>query len=193
MSRPAHHPQPPHGHPPPHPHPACLPEDDLLKSCQVTTGRAGGPGGQHRNKVETLVTVTHLPTGLCASAGERRSQIENRHAAVARLRLELAVHHRCPVPKGRGLAVLDGPTASGLWVSRVRHRRIFCNPEHWDFPAMLAEALDVLADHGYEPRRAALWLDVSASQIIRLIAECPPALVAVNSAHAAKGLHALKP
>jgi len=175
------------------PHPACLAENVLLEQCDVVPGRSGGPGGQNRNKVSTQITLKHLPTGLMAQAGERRSQMENRHVAVVRLRLVLAVEHRAAVPKGRGLALLDLPAGSVLWRSRVRGRKIACNPSHWDFPSMLAEAMDVLADMGFEPRRAALMLDVSASQLIRLVAEHPPALLLVNAERQKRGKHALKP
>ena len=67
---------------PPSPlHPAALSDDALMKQCDVHTGRTSGPGGQHRNKVETAVRIVHRPTGLDGQAGERRRQIENRTMA----------------------------------------------------------------------------------------------------------------
>lgn len=176
----------------PYGHPAALDEAALLKQCVVRTGRSGGPGGQNRNKVETLVVLTHTPTGIEAHAGERRSQGENKHVAVKRLRLALAIAVRMPIPKGRGLAVIDEPPGSMLWRSRARGGRIACNEEHWDFASMLAEALDMLADQGWEPRGAGLMLGVSASQVIKLVRACPEAMIMVNKARAGLGLHALK-
>lgn len=49
------------------------------------TMRASGPGGQHVNRTESAVRVTHLPTGARAMAMEERSQLRNRKLALARL------------------------------------------------------------------------------------------------------------
>lgn len=177
----------------PWPHPACLSDAALLRECRTGTGRTGGPGGQNRNKVETLVTILHLPTGLEAEASERRSQGENRSVALRRLRLLLAVEHRAPVPVPRGLAAIDGPWSSELWRSRLsRGGRIACNPEHRDYPALLAEALDQLAASGDDPRAASLRLGASATQIVRLIKDHPPALAALNGRRRAAGKHPLR-
>lgn len=171
-------------------HPACLPDDELLKRCEVNRGRAGGPGGQHRNKVETHITLTHTPTGLIGQAGERRSQHENKSVALRRLRLALATEHREPLPRGE--------IGSPLWRSRVTSGahgelgRIACNPEHHDYPALLAEAMDAVFDSGLDPKPAALRLGVTATQLVRLIGDHPPALVRLNAARAAAGLRALR-
>lgn len=56
---------------------------------EITFLRASGPGGQHRNTRETGVRIRHLPTGITVTATERRSQAENRKAAMERLEAAL--------------------------------------------------------------------------------------------------------
>jgi protein subunit release factor B len=53
--------------------------------CEVTFVRGSGPGGQHRNKVETGVRLVHPPSGIAIVATDNRSQYQNREAAFERL------------------------------------------------------------------------------------------------------------
>lgn len=57
---------------------------------RVDTMRGTGPGGQHRNKTDSGVRLTHRPTGIVVTATEDRSQHVNREVAWARLEARLS-------------------------------------------------------------------------------------------------------
>lgn len=66
---------------------------------EVTFLKAGGPGGQHRNKRETGVRLLHRPTGVVVSATERRERTRNLELAWERL--EAALERRARRKKPR--------------------------------------------------------------------------------------------
>ena len=66
----------------------------LARDCDIEFTRAGGPGGQHRNKAETAVRITHRPSGVTVVASERRSQARNKRAALKRLSDKLGAIER---------------------------------------------------------------------------------------------------
>lgn len=166
-------------------HPAALPPDTLLEDCDIRRTKAAGPGGQHRNKVETAVEITHRPTGIQAMAVERRSQEANRRVATTRLRLNLAVNWRN--------VSTDFVEPSALWASRCRNNRIICSEQHVDFPSMLAEAMDAVDAKSYDVKRAAAALGCSTSQLIRFIARSQSGFEKLNAERESRGMKRLKP
>ena len=164
-------------------HPACSGDDGLLAACAVERIRRSGPGGQHRNKVETGIRLRHHPTGLTSQATERRSQAENLKSAVVRLRWELVLSIRQPVDDGTGV--------SPLWKSRCRNGSVKVNPRHDDYPLLIAEALDVLAHYGWDAKRAAEQLDCTTSQLVRLLGDEPRVFAYVNAQRKSAGLRIL--
>src|SRR5688500_11427610 len=118
-------------------HPATLDDGRLLDECSRQTTRRSGPGGQHRNKTETAIVLTHRPTGIRAEANESRSQAQNLQSALFRLRQSLAEQLR--------LSVETHSLPSDLWRSRTPRRKLTVSDDHSDFPALLAEALDRIA------------------------------------------------
>jgi hypothetical protein len=169
-------------------HPATIPTESLLKDCDEIRTRRSGPGGQHRNKVETAIVLTHRPTGITAEAGERRSQPENREVAVFRLRVNLALKTRLP----RVNVSSENLDVSPLWQERSRNGRISVNPSHDDFPALLAESLDVIADHQWDVAESAGQLGVSSSQLVRFLKFEARALLLVNQQRQQNGMRPLR-
>lgn len=161
-------------------HPAGLAEEELLSQCETIRQRRSGPGGQHRNKVETAIRLQHKPTGVTAQASERRSQKENLQQALQRLRVELALDVRNPTS--------TEPFQPGsLWITRVRKGKLAVNPDHADFGPLLAEALDCLAAHGWDHHPAAEILGISRSQLIKFLKLEPRALQRLNQERQSRG------
>lgn len=78
--------------------------ESLRKEVEVRTFRGSGPGGQHRNKVESAVRLVHIPTGITVVAAEHRFQGRNRELAFQRLLEKLRQRNRKVkrrVPTGR--------------------------------------------------------------------------------------------
>ena len=73
--------------------------ESLERDCDIEFFVAGGPGGQHRNKVETGVRLKHRPTGIVVTATERRSQSANRDAAYERIAERLIELQRVRKPR----------------------------------------------------------------------------------------------
>lgn len=163
-------------------HPSTLGEADLEQECSTSFRRASGPGGQHRNKVETAVHLVHLPTGLIGQASERRSQKENRQTAMHRLRVNLAVQVRTE------------PSEMVQSIQRVyiQGKRLAISTQNWDWPAVLAELLNLAAAHQWQLAPLADLLNTTSTQIVKAIAREPAALAYLNQNRIAQGLSPLR-
>ncbi|MEZ6055394.1 MAG: peptide chain release factor-like protein [Planctomycetaceae bacterium] len=158
-----------------------LSDEALLAQCEVRRTRRSGPGGQHRNKVETCIQLVHQPTGIVAEAGERRSQAQNHLVAVKRLRINLALQVRQPAEEH----------PSDDWLSRCRNGRLSISVDHELFPRLLAEALDMLLAEDWNLATAAERLNISSSQLTRFLKQEPTALTQLNRVRIQRGLHRL--
>jgi protein subunit release factor A len=82
-----------------HPPPYSTDRDLLEREVLVDVFRASGPGGQHVNKTESALRLTHLPSGVVVTAQDSPSQFRNREIAYERLIVRLKkLNH---VPKKR--------------------------------------------------------------------------------------------
>ena len=73
--------------------------ESLERDCDVDFFIASGPGGQHRNKVETGVRLLHRPSGIVVTATERRSQHANKEMAFQRMAERLEERQRVVIPR----------------------------------------------------------------------------------------------
>ena len=94
--------------------------DDELK---VDTYRASGAGGQHINKTDSAVRITHLPTGIVASCQTQRSQIQNREYCMNVIKSKL--YEKKMNEKMQEVAKIKGESMANEWGSQIRSY-VFC-------------------------------------------------------------------
>lgn len=137
-------------------------DEALLRDSTVETYRASGPGGQHRNKTESAVRLTHGPTGVVVTATERRSQHRNRRKAVHRLRRAIAMEVRAEadpalLPRGE----MAEAVAGDAWPRLPRRPAAYL--------VVAARALDRLDAAAGRASAAAAGLGVSTASFVKFL------------------------
>jgi peptide chain release factor 2 len=88
------------------------------KDLRIDTYRSSGAGGQHVNKTDSAVRLTHLPTGIVVSCQNERSQHQNKARAMQILAAKLVDVQRAE--RRSELDSLSGPKADVAWGSQIR-------------------------------------------------------------------------
>ena len=98
--------------------------DDRIKievnesDCRIDTYRASGAGGQHVNKTESAVRITHIPTGIVVACQSERSQHKNRATAWNMLRARL---YELELQKREEKATADAASKTDIgWGHQIR-------------------------------------------------------------------------
>lgn len=86
---------------------------------RVDTYRASGAGGQHVNKTDSAVRMTHIPTGIVVSSQAQRSQIQNREACYKLLKSKL--YEKEVIERETALQAMSGEKKEIAWGSQIRN------------------------------------------------------------------------
>lgn len=92
--------------------------DIRSEDLKVDTYRASGAGGQHVNKTESAIRITHIPTGIVVACQQERSQIANRERAMKTLRSKL--YEKKIEEQMKELADIRGEQSEIAWGSQIR-------------------------------------------------------------------------
>jgi hypothetical protein len=139
-----------------------LSDEQLMAQCRIDYYRGSGPGGQKRNKTSNAVRLTHLPTGIQATATESRSLLENKLHVMRRLRLKLATDLRDEIDGAR----FEPPD---WFLSIRRENRIEASHRHPYYAATGGLILDLLHTMHGNPSHVATMLGVSTTAIIKFL------------------------
>jgi hypothetical protein len=121
----------------------------LFSLCTMKHFQAPGPGGQKKNRKYSAIRIIHKPTNLSVTSTETRSQSDNRHIALRKLRIKLAIEIRGP----------------SIFLDRLKIS--MSSPL---YPSWIALLFDKLWEFEFSISRTAKSLNISTSKLVKLIA-----------------------
>jgi len=148
-----------------------LTDEELFRSCSMQAFKASGHGGQKVNKTSSAVRLIHEPTKLETISSETRSQHENRHHALKKLRMKIALEIRSDD--------ITGIDNFEIGMSNPR------------YPLFAALLLDELHRYAFRLAESAKSLGLSTGQLVRLLERDPELWQKVNAGRKANGLRPL--
>jgi hypothetical protein len=164
-----------------------LSDQELLAQCDMHTYKSSGPGGQHRNKVSSAVRLRHRETGVTAHGDDSRSQHQNKAMALKRLRMNMALRLRSPLPDASlpdGGQVQAGETSATrrtippvvmecMFIARggdaKGNQRLEIGSKDHRFWQVAAFVLDVLEAHGGQLAAVASYIGITTGNLSRMI------------------------
>ena len=163
-------------------HPTLPRRGIVAASLQTGIWTRTSPGGQRRSKVATACEIVHEPTGVMARTEMHRPTTAEWRCGDAGSTgpvVRTSVHHERYRP-------------SALWEKRRQGRMLPVNPKHYEYPALLAEALDVIVARRWDVAGTAGVLGISMSQLARLLRHDKAAFDLVNEGRQSMGLPRLR-
>ena len=149
-----------------------LSDEELFRDCGMDAFKGSGNGGQKRNKTSSAVRLHHTPTGISVTDCSGRSQHQNRHEAMKKLRFQIALLVRTgqPAVPERLEVSLDSP----------------------DYPGWVAAVADQLAVNSFSLKETAASLGLSSAKLIKLLYRDPALWQAINRFREQTGMPLIK-
>ena len=169
-----------------------LSDEALLAQCRFERFRVSGPGGQHRNKTDSAVRLTHEPSGVVGFASERRSQHQNRLVALKRVRRNIAIEVRSDVD----LEMYHPPRTLQRILPRSVQTEVpgkdRVGPRHREFWTGAGPLLDLFSAVNGSTSDCASQIGCSSNQLTKLFASESHLWAAANAIREQHGLSLLR-
>lgn len=143
-------------------------DEELFRQCGMEAFKGSGNGGQKRNKTSSSVRLRHAPTGITVTDCSGRSQHQNRHEALKKLRVQLALNVRTVTPSAPERAEVSIDSA--------------------DYPLWTAAMVDHLFKNEFSLKDTAESLGLSSSKLVKMLYRDPVLWQAVNRFREQAGL-----